>query len=141
LALGATAAVDPGDAPLAEAFLELAGGPPDVVFECVGVPGMIEAAVEQARLFGQVVVVGACMEQDRLHPMKAMAKEIEMRFALGHTREDFAFVVDCLARGLIDPAPMITGVVGFDGFAAAFEELRSAKEACKLLLHPALLTH
>ncbi len=138
LALGATAAVDPGVEPLAEAFLAQAGAAPDVVFECVGVPGMIDASVDQARLFGQVVVVGACMEQDRLHPMKALAKEIDMRFALGHTREDFAFVVDCLARGLIDPAPMITGVVGFDGFAAAFEGLRTAKEACKLLLQPGL---
>jgi 2-desacetyl-2-hydroxyethyl bacteriochlorophyllide A dehydrogenase len=141
LALGATGAVDPVALPLAEAFQAETGGAPDVVFECVGVPGMIEAAVDQARLFGQVVIVGACMEQDRLHPMKAMAKEIDMRFALGHTRDDFDFVVQCLARGLIDPAPMITGVVGFDGFAAAFEGLRSAKDACKLLLQPAMRKH
>jgi 2-desacetyl-2-hydroxyethyl bacteriochlorophyllide A dehydrogenase len=135
-ALGATGVIDPTAATVAEAFVAQAGGPPDVVFECVGVPGMIEEAVHQARLFGRVVVVGACMEEDRLHPILALQKEISMAFALGHTRDDFRFVVDRLDRGVIDPSPLITDVVGYDAFPAAFEALRSAKDGSKLLLKP-----
>jgi (R,R)-butanediol dehydrogenase / meso-butanediol dehydrogenase / diacetyl reductase len=37
-ALGATAAIDPAKEDVAEAFSKKAGGPPDVIFECVGVP-------------------------------------------------------------------------------------------------------
>lgn len=135
-AIGATAVIDPSQVELAQDFVAHAGGAPDVVFECVGVPGMIEEAVRQSRLFGRVVVVGACMEQDHLHPMLALQKEVEMSFALGHDRKDFAFVVDSLERGRIDPAALVTGVVGFDAFPAAFEALRGAGEACKLLLKP-----
>jgi len=134
--VGATAVIDPAAEPLAEAFRLHAGGPPDVVFECVGTPGMIEEAVVQSRLFGRVVVVGACMEPDRLHPMQALRKEVVMSFALGHTREDFRFVIDSLERGAIRPGALVTGVVGFAEFPAAFEALRSAKDACKLLLKP-----
>ncbi len=136
LAFRANAVADPLASPLEEAFVAHAGGPPDVVFECVGVPGMIQEAVRQARLFGRVVVVGACMEQDRLHPLLALTKEISMNFALGHDRSDFAFVIDRLARGAIDASALVTGVVGFDAFPTAFEALRTDKRACKLLLRP-----
>ena len=128
--------LDPSAADIAEAFPDLTGAKPDIVFECVGIPGMIEEAVRQARLFGRVVVVGACMEQDRLHPMVALAKEITMNFTLGHTRADFRFVIDCLARGAIGADHMVTGVAEFDGFAAAFDGLRTARDACKVLLKP-----
>jgi len=134
--LGASDVLNPADGPVAEAFRALTGGPPDVVFECVGTPGMIQEAVDQARLFGRVVVVGACMEQDYLHPIRALSKEILMSFALGHAREDFAFVIDCLERGAFDPGAMITGVVDFAQFPGAFEGLRSAQDACKVLLKP-----
>ncbi|MFZ4121111.1 MAG: alcohol dehydrogenase catalytic domain-containing protein [Caulobacterales bacterium] len=136
LQMGATDVLDPAAAPLAEAFRDLTGSAPDVVFECVGVPGMIQEAITQSRLFGQVIVVGACMERDFLHPLGALTKEIDMRFALGHTRADFQFVVDCLGRGAIQPDAMVTGVVGFQDFPVAFEALRTAKESCKVLLKP-----
>ena len=134
--MGATAVLDPAQMPIAEAFREHAGGAPDVVFECVGIPGMIEEAVMQARLFGRVVIVGACMEPDRLRPMLALQKEVTMQFTLGHTREDFRFVIDGLARGTIRPAPLVTGIAGFDDFPRAFDALRTAGDACKLLLKP-----
>src|SRR5260370_6394547 len=41
-ALGATAAIDPGQEDAAEAFPKKPGGPPDIIFEGVGVPGMIQ---------------------------------------------------------------------------------------------------
>ena len=135
-AVGATAVIDPTAEPAGEAFLAHAKARPDVVFECVGSPGMIEEAVRQSRLHGRVIVVGACMEQDHFHPILALQKETLMAFSLGHDREDFRFVVECLERQTIDPSLLVSGVVGFADFPAAFEGLRSAKDACKLLLKP-----
>lgn len=134
--LGASAVIDPAAGPVATAFSSHAGAPPDIVFECVGTPGMIQEAVGLSRLFGRVVVAGACMEQDRLSPILALQREITMSFALGHTREDFAFVLDCLQRRTVNPSALVTGVVGFSEFPAAFEALRAAKDACKVLLKP-----
>jgi threonine dehydrogenase-like Zn-dependent dehydrogenase len=36
-----------------------------VIFECVGVPGVIEDIITGAPLFSRVVVVGVCMGADR----------------------------------------------------------------------------
>ena len=132
----ATAVADPAAGPLEDAFRDHAGGPPDVVFECVGVPGMIQEAVRQARLFGRVVVVGACMEQDHIHPLSALTKEITMTFALGHDRGDFNAVIGHLRDGSFDARGLVTRVVGFEDFPTAFEALRTDKDACKVLLRP-----
>jgi (R,R)-butanediol dehydrogenase/meso-butanediol dehydrogenase/diacetyl reductase len=134
--MGATATVDPRATDVAEAFADLAGGPPEVVFECVGVPGMIEEAARLAPLFGRVTVVGACMETDHFRPMVALTKELTFAFVLGHTRGDFQFVIDALAQNRIDPSPLVTEVAGFDRFPAAFEGLRGGADSCKLLLKP-----
>lgn len=134
--LGATATLDPRAGDVAEAFADLAGGPPDVVFECVGTPGMIAEAVRVTPLFGRVIVVGACMEPDHFMPMAALSKELTFTFVLGHTRGDFQFVIDSLAQRRIDPRPLITEVASFDRFAAAFDGLRAGADSCKLLLKP-----
>jgi (R,R)-butanediol dehydrogenase/meso-butanediol dehydrogenase/diacetyl reductase len=134
--MGATATIDPRTGDVSEAFADLAGGPPQVVFECVGTPGMIAESIRVAPLFGRVIVVGACMELDHLRPIVALAKELTLTFVLGHDRRDFQFVIDALARGLIDPSPMITQVADFDAFPTAFDGLRSRADSCKLLLKP-----
>jgi (R,R)-butanediol dehydrogenase/meso-butanediol dehydrogenase/diacetyl reductase len=135
-AIGATATLDPGSGDLAEAFADTAGGAPEVVFECVGTPGMIEHAVTLAPLFGRLIVVGACMEIDHFRPIMALTKELTLTFVLGHTRGDFQFVIDALAQGRIDPRPLVTEIAGFDRFPAAFDGLRTGADSCKLLLKP-----
>ncbi len=136
LTMGATATIDPGREDVGAAFAKIAGHPPQVVFECVGVPGMIQLAVQLVDFLGRVIVVGACMERDHLMPMAALAKEVVMHFVLGNTRDDFRFVGTMLAQGRIAAAPMITGEVDFAAFPAAFEALRQPNSQCKLLLRP-----
>ena len=41
---------------------------PAVIFECVGVPGVIEQVIEGAPSGERIVVVGVCMETDRIEP-------------------------------------------------------------------------
>ncbi len=57
------------DRTLSKAFVKAAGGPPDVVFECVGTPGAIERAAQLAGPRGTVLVLGACMMEERLQPI------------------------------------------------------------------------
>ncbi|HYH58040.1 MAG TPA: zinc-binding dehydrogenase [Thermoleophilaceae bacterium] len=113
-----------------------AGPKAPVVFECVGVPGMIESIVQGAPLFSRVVVVGVCVGTDHFRPAMAINKEIDMRFVIGYTPLDFRDTLHMLAEGEVDPRPMITGEVGLDGVAAAFEELADPERHAKILVDP-----
>jgi threonine dehydrogenase-like Zn-dependent dehydrogenase len=97
-----------------------------VVFECVGVPGVIESIVDSAPLFSRVVVVGVCVGEDRFKPAMAINKEIDLRFVIGYTPLEFRDTLHMLAEGEVDPRPLITGEVGLDGVDSAFTALGGA---------------
>ena len=108
-----------------------------VVFECVGVPGMIEGVVSAAPIGTRVVVVGVCMGEDRLRPTMAINKEIDLRFVLAYTPLELREALHQLADGDIDASPLVTGTVGLDGVAAAFTALDDPDEHAKILVDPA----
>jgi (R,R)-butanediol dehydrogenase/meso-butanediol dehydrogenase/diacetyl reductase len=133
--LGATATVD-GRGQVAEAFAEHAGGPPDVVFECVGVPGMLMQCVELAPARSRIVVAGVCMEPDAFLPVAALLKELSFHFVLAYHHRDWRLTLDMLEAGRIDASPMVTDVVDLAGLPTAFEALKKPTTQCKVLVEP-----
>jgi threonine dehydrogenase-like Zn-dependent dehydrogenase len=113
-----------------------AGPKQQVIFECVGVPGMIDSIIDSAPLFARVVVVGVCVGPDRITPAMAINKEIDLRFVIGYTPLEFRDTLHMLAEGRVDPRPLITGTVGLDGVAGAFEALGDPEKHAKILIDP-----
>lgn len=136
LAMGASHAVDPGAGPLRDQVLAIAGRLPDVIFECVGVPGVIQQAIELAAYEATIMVVGVCFQEDHFQPSQAMKRELTIGFSNCYTHEDFAGVLEALASGRLDPSPMHTATVDLDGLPDAFENLIATKSGCKTLVDP-----
>jgi threonine dehydrogenase-like Zn-dependent dehydrogenase len=115
------------------------GGRPGrpLIFECVGVPGVIQSIIDEAPAGAQVVVVGVCMENDRFEPSTAIAKELELRFVLAYSAEEFATTLHAIAEGRIDAALAVTRRVGLDQVAEAFVALASPGEQAKIIIEPA----
>ncbi|MDT5117031.1 MAG: hypothetical protein QOE30_2770, partial [Mycobacterium sp.] len=107
-----------------------------VVFEAIGVPGIIDDVLLRARSGTRLVVAGVCMESDTFHPFFAIAKEINVQFSLAYGPEEFAESLRSLAEGEIDVSPLITGEVGLDGVGAAFDNLADPERHCKILVTP-----
>jgi threonine dehydrogenase-like Zn-dependent dehydrogenase len=113
-----------------------AGPKRPIIFECVGIPGMIDQIITSAPLTSRVVVVGVCATPDVIRPVMAINKEIDLRFVVGYTPLEFRDTLHKLAEGKINAAPIVTGTVGLDGVASAFEELASPKNQAKVLIDP-----
>jgi len=107
-----------------------------VIFECVGVPGMIDSVIDGAPMFSRVVVVGVCVGIDQITPAMAINKEIDLRFVLGYTPLEFRDTLRMLAEGEVDPSPLITGTVGLDGVDSAFSALGNPEVHAKILIDP-----
>lgn len=107
---------------------------PCVVFECVGVPGLIQQVLQSAPPRTRLIVVGVCMESDRIEPMIGIGKEMNVHFSFGYTGEEFAQTLYALADGTLDGAPMITERVTLDGVSAAFEALAQPDRHAKIML-------
>ncbi len=109
---------------------------PAVVFEAVGVPGIINDAMRRAPLGSRLVVAGVCMQPDTVMPLFGIAKEISVQFVNSYDHNEFAESLRAIADGLIDVSPLITGEVGLDGVAAAFDELADPDAHCKIVVTP-----
>ncbi|GAC1444760.1 MAG: zinc-binding dehydrogenase [Mycobacteriales bacterium] len=107
-----------------------------VIFECVGVPGMLESIITSAPLSARVIVAGVCMTPDTLRPVMAVNKEIDLRFVVGYSPLEFRDTLHMLADGNITAAPIITGTVGLDGVENAFNALSDPETHAKILIDP-----
>jgi threonine dehydrogenase-like Zn-dependent dehydrogenase len=136
LAMGATTAVDPAqDAPL-DVWQREDGTRQPVVFDAIGVPGTLHAALLAAPMLGRVCVVGSCMQADTIRPVLAQAKQLTVIFSFAYDPFEFGDTLRAIAEGEIDVTPMITGTCGIDGVPAAFDALGHPDDHVKILVEP-----
>jgi threonine dehydrogenase-like Zn-dependent dehydrogenase len=109
---------------------------PAIIFECVGVPGLLQQVFEGAPRDARIVVVGVCMESDRNEPMLGIMKELNVQYVLGYTPEEFASSLRLIAEGQVDAAAMVTAEVGLDGVAKAFADLANPEAHTKIIVQP-----
>jgi threonine dehydrogenase-like Zn-dependent dehydrogenase len=131
VAVGADDVIDPAPALPAERWRAAT-----VIFECVGVPGVIDQIMQGAPRGARVVIVGVCMEPDTIHPLRGISKELSLQFVLGYDGEEFAATLRHIADGALPTQPLVTGKVGVDGVAGAFEALASPERHAKILVEP-----
>jgi threonine dehydrogenase-like Zn-dependent dehydrogenase len=134
--LGAHVVVDPNERSAFTAWSEVAAARPPVVFECVGVPGVISGIIKEAPRHARIVVVGVSMEKDHFKPMVAVVKEVSLQFCLGYSTEEFEQTLHAIADGRIDVEPLITGRVGLEALSGAFDALAQPDRHAKILVDP-----
>ncbi len=137
--MGADVVVDPREtSPIAA--LERRGyqaGGEVVMFDAIGVQGTIALLMREAPSRGaRLVIVGVCMQDDTIVPMSGIEKELQLKFVLGYTPDEYAETLDAITSGDINSDPIITGRVGLDGVADAFETLGDPEEHCKIMVTP-----
>jgi threonine dehydrogenase-like Zn-dependent dehydrogenase len=135
-AMGAGVAVDPADDNPMDAWQRADGRRTPVVFDAIGVPGTLGAAIAAAPAMGRVCVVGSCMQTDNLRPVLAQVKQLTVVFSFAYDPFEFADTLRAIAEGEIDVTPMITGVCGIDGVPAAFDALGHPDDHVKVLVEP-----
>ena len=135
LAMGADGfVVDPAD-PVGAAERAL-GGKADVVFECVGVPGLIAQAVSQVRNRGTILLLGLCTRPDTFNSFAMLSKEVRLVTSAFFTVQDFEQALDALASGAAEPRLMVTDTIGLDATPEVFESLKRRTHQCKVLIAP-----
>jgi len=97
---------------------------------------LLQALAQAAPRGTRIVVAGVCMQTDVIEPFAFIAKEIELRFVLGYTPQEFADSLTNLAEGKTRYNEIVTGVVGLDETPAAFTALQTDKSQIKILVKP-----
>jgi (R,R)-butanediol dehydrogenase/meso-butanediol dehydrogenase/diacetyl reductase len=116
------------------------GGPPpgqfDVVFECAGVPGAVQTAIDSAAVHGRVVVAGVCVGPDQVAHLGAVMKEVALRYAVYYRAEEFAAAARLLESDGFDPSSFVTRTVALGAVGDAFRDLETGTDERKVLVDP-----
>ncbi|HXZ88264.1 MAG TPA: alcohol dehydrogenase catalytic domain-containing protein [Candidatus Binataceae bacterium] len=132
--LGADVVVNPNSQSPVDKVREMTERNPELVFECIGVKGTLEQAINMVGPRSQVVVVGVCMEPDQIQPIQCIMKEVSVNFVLGYDPVDFDDTIDALATGKIKPQPMVTDIITVDQVPEMFTALRRPGSRAKVLV-------
>lgn len=126
--------VEPAD-PVGSANRAL-GGKADVVFECVGVPGLIAQAVDQVRNDGTITLLGLCARPDSFNSFAMLSKQVKLVTSAFFTRQEYEAALDALDRGAVEPRLLVTDTITLDATPDVFESLRKRTHQCKVLINP-----
>jgi threonine dehydrogenase-like Zn-dependent dehydrogenase len=135
-AMGADEVVTPTTESAIDAWHRVGGVRPVVIFEAIGIPGIIDQAMRDAPPLTRIVIVGVCMETDHMLPLVGIVKELNLQFTFYYGPDEFGDTLRHIAEGELDVTPMLTGVVGVDGVPGAFDALANPEQQVKILVEP-----
>lgn len=137
VALGAHHAVEPGAA-ANQLITELTHGlGADIVYECVGRPFAVQAAVDLARRGGAMCLIGLADGDAPISPGVWLVKEIAVTASLAYFHEEFEMSMGMIADGRVTVDPLHTSTASLDGFGAAVADLASGTgDQTKVLVNP-----
>jgi (R,R)-butanediol dehydrogenase/meso-butanediol dehydrogenase/diacetyl reductase len=133
--IGATAFVTP-QTDVSEAVIDSLGGAPDIVFECVGRPGMLAQALQHVRVRGTIIMLGLCTSLDSFVPFQAVSKEVRFITSAYFNIREYEAALDTLDGGASVARALITDTVPLSTMPAMFESLRQQSSQCKVMVKP-----
>ena len=107
----------------------------DAAIDAVGHPDALELACRLARKAGIVSATGVYAERVDLHMGIVWIKALTLKTGHANVIKHVDPVIDALADGTLDPAPLVTHHMGLDEAAEAYR-VYDRREALKIVLTP-----
>lgn len=102
------------------------------VFECAGSPATVELALRAAPRGSQIVLLGLPSDTVSFSPMRLVREGIQIRTSMIYDHPgDFAYVIDRVARGALQPGRVVTHTYPLERIGEAME-LAAAGKAGKI---------
>ena len=116
--------IDPGHESVDKLILERTDNKgADVVFEAIGFPRTVEAAIRSVARDGKVILVGICSEKIEITPwddlmyspqIRNTGKEIQIRPSIDHLRTDITDVISMVKNRQVDLSDSVTHTITLD---------------------------
>lgn len=126
--LGATAAVDPRQTPLADLA-------PDVLLECSGVPSVISDGIRAIERAGRAVLVGMGGDEVTLPLSVVQERELQITGTFRYANT-WPMAIGLVASGRIDLDALVTGHYGLAEAEASLTAGRRDPASVKVMVHP-----
>ncbi|WP_320779920.1 zinc-dependent alcohol dehydrogenase [Streptomyces sp. CRN 30] len=123
---------------LAPLLMEITDGlGADVLFECTGVPSLLQPSAELVRRGGTLALLGYPTADSTVSYADWQTRELTVIGSLAYNHEDFLGTLRAIAGKRVDVASLHTGTIGLTELGAMLEELDSGHSShTKVLVDP-----
>jgi threonine dehydrogenase-like Zn-dependent dehydrogenase len=109
----------------------------DAAIDCAALPATLRLALDRTLPAAQTVIIGLAQPEIPLPVESVVVGERVLRGSFNYTRAEFAEVVEWIASGSVDLAPLIEARVALEQLPAAFYQYaEGASEAMKTMYVP-----
>ena len=109
---------------------------PNLVYECVGKPGLLDEIVRGVGFGARIVMGGFCLEPEQLYVPSAQMKRLKINFACGEEQEDMALALRSIADGAIDLRPWLGAGIGLSGVGDALTKMTDPASPVRTVVDP-----
>jgi len=139
LKMGADIAIDPRTLSPYAPIPDLGGRAVNLIYECVGLPGMLQQIVSACGFEARIDMGGYCMEPEQLYVFSAQNKRLTVHFAAGEEPQDMDLALRTIAAGKIEIPAWLGGRIGLSGVAQAVAELSGPTAPVRTVVDPRVL--
>jgi 2-desacetyl-2-hydroxyethyl bacteriochlorophyllide A dehydrogenase len=136
LKMGADVAIDPREASPYQPLPELGGRLVDLVYECVGKPGLLNQIIRGVADRARIVMGGYCLEPEQLYVPAAQNKRLKIFFACGEEPQDMQLARDSIVDGRIDVRPWLGERIGLGQVAQALDAMNDPASPVRTVVDP-----
>lgn len=136
LKMGADVVLDPRGLSPYGPLPELGGRRVDLVYECVGKAGLLNAIINGVADRARIVMGGFCLEPEYLYVPTAQVKRLKIDFACGEEPEDMALALAAIVDGRIDVRPWLGARIGLGGVGAALAQMTDPASPVRTVVDP-----
>ena len=134
--MGADIAVDPRATSPYEPIPSLGNRKVNLIYENVGMPGMLQQIIQSVSFDSRIVMGGYCMEPEQLLVFAAQNKRLNIQFAGGEEPQDMELALRSIAAGTIDVTPWLGAPIGLGGVANAMAEMSGPHAPVRTVVDP-----
>ena len=109
---------------------------PQVIFECVGAPGLLANIIGSCEFMARLFAAGGWHGSDSVSITEATHKGVTIQFGGGPHPVDWYGTLEAVVDGRLNPLPSIGKVIGLDEVPDAIDQARKSQGPPRVVVHP-----
>jgi threonine dehydrogenase-like Zn-dependent dehydrogenase len=134
--MGADVSVDPREMSPYAPIASLGMRRPNLVYECVGKPGLLNQIVNGIGFGARIVIGGFCLEPEQLYVPSAQSKRLKINFACGEEQQDMELALRLIADERIDLKPWLGTRIGLNGVGETLARMSDPASPVRTVVDP-----
>jgi 2-desacetyl-2-hydroxyethyl bacteriochlorophyllide A dehydrogenase len=136
IAAGAHVAVDPRERSPYGPLSDIGNKQATLVYECVGLPGLLSQIIAGVGFEARIVMGGYCMQQEQFFIFAAQNKRLTVHFAAGEEQQDMDLALRSIADGKIDVRGWVGQRIAIGEVAQAVADMSGPTAPIRCVVDP-----